>query len=100
MLKSIMIFCETYGELCIRHQLQRYERQFQLPRRSMIYMNLNVRKPTFRQHVQSVNILLRLREDRLVENAMLRHFGIAKDAKFLHADKEHSDQTANMRKLI
>ena len=62
--------------------------------------NCNVRKRTF-GHVRPANIQIRLRKfAQSDQNLHWSHFWKVKDAKFLHADNEDSDQTAQMRRLI
>ena len=58
----------------------------------------NVRKRTFRyMRPAKIQISLRIRAG---SESSLGALWIAKDAKFLHADNEYSDQTARMRMLI
>ena len=64
-----------------------------------MYMDRNVRKHTFRYvHPSNVQIILRIRT--VWSEYSQGAFWIAKDAKFLDADNEDSDQTAQMRRLI
>ena len=62
-------------------------------------MSHNIRKGTF-EHVRPVKIQIRLRIRAVGSESSLGAFWIGKDAKFLHADNEDSDQTARMRRLI
>ena len=59
----------------------------------------NVRKRTF-SHVRPAKIQISLRIRTVWSETSLSAFWIAKDAKFLHANKEDSNQTARMRRLI
>ena len=63
------------------------------------YMNYTVRKRIF-GHVRPAKIQISLRICAVWSDSSLGAFGIAKYAKFLHADNEDSDQTARMRRLI
>ena len=55
----------------------------------------NVRKCTFGNvRQEKIQIILRMRA--VSSDSSLDAFWIAKDAKFLHADNEDSDQTAHM----
>ena len=65
----------------------------------VFYLSRNVRKRTFR-HVRPAKIQIRLRIRAVWSESSLVAFWIAKDAKFLHADNEDSDQTARVRRLI
>ena len=62
-------------------------------------MGLKIRKRTF-GHVRPVKIQISLRIRAVWSESSLNAFWIAKDAKFLYADNEDSDQTARMRRLI
>ena len=62
-------------------------------------MTHNVRKRTF-EHVRPAKNQIRLRIRAVWSESSLVAFRIAKDAKFLHADSEDSDQTVRMRSLI
>ena len=64
-----------------------------------MYMSRNDRKRTFGK-VRPAKIQIRLRICAVWSESSLCAFWIAKDAKFLHADNEDSDQTARMRRLI
>ena len=55
----------------------------------------NVRKRSS-GHVRPVKILIRLRIRAVWSESSLGAFWIAKDAKFLHADNEDSDQSAHI----
>ena len=61
-------------------------------------MNRIVRKRTFYVRPAKIQISLRIRA--VWSESSLDAFWIAKDAKFIHADKEESDQTVRMRRLI
>ena len=59
----------------------------------------NGRKCTFGYvHPAWIQISMRIRT--VWSESLLDAFGIAKNAKFLHADNEDSEQTARMRRLI
>ena len=62
-------------------------------------MSLNVRKRTF-DHVRTANIQISLRMVAVWSESSPGAFWVDKDAKFLHAVDEDSDQTARMRRLI
>ena len=62
-------------------------------------MNFNARKHTF-WDVHPANIQISLRIRAFWSECSLGAFRIAKDAKFLHAYNEYSDQTVRMRMLI
>ena len=62
-------------------------------------MSRNVRKRTF-VHVHPAMIQISLRIRAVWSESSLSADLIAKDAKFLHADNEDSNQTARMRSLI
>ena len=62
-------------------------------------MNRNIRKRTS-GHVRQAKIQIVLRIRTVYSESSLCAFWKAKDAKFLHADNEDSDQTARMRRLI
>ena len=66
---------------------------------NQVYLRCSVRKSTLR-HVPPVKILIRLRFCAVWSESWLGAFWIAKDAKFLHADNEDSDQTVQMYRLI
>ena len=51
-------------------------------------------------HVRPANIQISLRIPAVGLESSLCVFRLAKDATFLHADNEDSNQTARMRKLI
>ena len=51
-------------------------------------------------YVRTAKIQIRLRIRAVWSESLLGAFWIAKDAKFLHAGNEDSDQTARMRRLI
>ena len=61
-------------------------------------MNLNVKKDTF-GHVRPAKIQIRLRIRAVWSESSLGAVWLAKPAKFLHADNEDSDQTAQIRFL-
>ena len=64
-----------------------------------MFFSRNVRNRTFGYvHQTKIQISLRIRAVWL--KSSMGAFWIAKDAKFLHADNEDSDQTARMRRLI
>ena len=62
-------------------------------------MNRNVGKRTF-VYVRPAKSQISLRIRAVWSESSLGAFWIAKDARFLHADNEDSDQTAQMRRLI
>ena len=62
-------------------------------------MHRNVRKRTF-GHVRPAKIQISLRIRAVWSESSLTGLWINKDAKFLHADNEDSDQTTRMRRLI
>ena len=62
-------------------------------------MSPNMRNGTF-GHVGPAKIQISLRIRAVWSESSLGAFCIVKDAKFLHADNEDSDQTARMRRLI
>ena len=64
-----------------------------------IHINRNARQRTF-GHVRPAKIQISLRIRAGWSESSLGAFWIAKDAKFLHADNEDSNQTARMRRLI
>ena len=61
------------------------------------YKSRHVRKRTF-GHMRPAKIQIILHIDAVGSKSSLCVFGIAKDAKFLHADVKDSDQTAHMPK--
>ena len=63
-------------------------------------MSHNFWKRAFGKHVRPANIQINLRIRVVWLETSLGSFRIAKDAKFLQADNEDSDQTAQMRRLI
>ena len=50
--------------------------------------------------VRQAKIQIRLRTRAVWSESSLGAFRMAKDARFIHADNEDSDQTARMRRLI
>ena len=64
-----------------------------------VYLSRNVRKRTF-EYVRPANIQIGLSIRAAWSESSLGTFWVAKDAKFLHAENEDSDQTARMRSLI
>ena len=70
-------------------------------------MNRNVGKRTI-EHVRPTRILIgifagrnmKMRLRTVSSESSMDAFWIVKDAKFLHADNEDSDQTAQMRRMI
>ena len=62
-------------------------------------MNRNVRKRTF-GHVRPAKVQISLRIRTVWLESSLDTLWIAKDAKFIHADNEDSDQTAWMRRQL
>ena len=62
-------------------------------------MSRKVRKRTF-GHVRPEKIQIRLRIRAVWSESSLGAFLTAKDAKFLYADNEDSDQTAWMGRLV
>ena len=62
-------------------------------------MSLNVRERTV-WHGRPAKIQISLRIRAVWSESSLGAFRIAKDAKFVHADNESSDQTAPTRSLI
>ena len=62
-------------------------------------MSCNIRKCTF-EHVCPAKSQISLHIHVVWSESSLGAFWMAKDAKFLHADKEDSDQTAPMHRLI
>ena len=67
--------------------------------KNIMYMSRNVQKRTL-VHVRPAKIQISLRIRAVWSESSLGVFWIAKDANFLHADHEDSDQTARMRRLI
>ena len=63
------------------------------------YMNCNVRKRTF-GHVRPANIQINMCILTVWSESSLGAFWITKDSRFLHANKEDSDQTTRMHRLI
>ena len=64
-----------------------------------VNLSRNIRKRTF-VHVRQGKIQINLHVGAVWSESSLGAFCIAKDAKFLHADNEDSNQTARMRSLI
>ena len=62
-------------------------------------MSLNARIPTL-GHVRPAKVPVSLCIPAVCKESPLGAFWIAKDAKFLHADNEDSEQSARMRRLI
>ena len=82
--------------LAISMTIERDNRQSE---RIALRMSRNVRERIL-AHVLPVKIQISLRVRAVWSESSFGAFWIAKDAKFLHADNEDSDQTAQVRRLI